>query len=106
MPDIDAELEEDSFTAGAVALLRELAGRPIQPSPAAVKVLLSLKPGQKLYELTDVPVEFLCPAKFSWHAQFTGGENAGRISLRILGPALGEPPSVTAFVDLTTPGRQ
>lgn len=106
MPDIDAALEEDSFTAGAVPLIRELEGRPIQSTPAAVKVLLSLKPGQKLYELTDVPVEFLCPAKFSWRAQFTGGENAGRISLRILGPTLAEPPTVTAFVDLTTPGRQ
>ncbi len=106
IPDIDAALEEDSFSAGAVPLVRELEGRAIQTTPATVKVLLSLKPGQKLYELTDVPVEFLCPANFAWRAKFVGGTNAGRISLRILGPALTDPPAVTAFVDLTTPGRQ
>jgi hypothetical protein len=106
LPDIDAALEEGSFTAGAVPLVRELEGREIQVTPTTVKVLLSLKPGQKLYELTDVPVEFLCPAGFDWRARFVGGESAGRISLRILGPALAEPPAVTAFVDLTTPGRR
>ena len=106
LPDIDAALEEGSFTAGAVPLVKELEGRAIQVTPAAVKVLLSLKPGQKLYELTDVPVEFLCPPGFEWRAKFIGGESGRRISLRILGPALAEPPSVIAFVDLTTPGRQ
>jgi hypothetical protein len=106
LPDIEAALEEGTFTAGAVPLVRELEGRGIQATPAAVKVLLSLKPGQKLYELTDVPVEFLCPPNFDFRARFVGGSNAGRISLRILGPALGEPPVVFAFVDLTGPGRQ
>jgi hypothetical protein len=106
LPDIDAALEEESFSAGAVPLVRELEGRAIQTTPATVKVLLSLKPGQKLYELTDVPVEFLCPANFAWRAKFVGGTNAGRISLRVLGPALTDPPAMTAFVDLTTPGRQ
>jgi hypothetical protein len=66
---------------------------------------LTLKAGQKVYELTDVPVEFLCPANFPWRAQFVG-EETSRVSLRVLGPALAEPPAVTAFVDLTQPGRQ
>src|SRR5262249_18245668 len=93
IPDIDAALEEDSFSAGAVPLVHELEGRAIQIAPASVKVTLSLKPGQKLYELTDVPVEFLCPGSFPWRAKFVGGANAGRISLRILGPALTDPPT-------------
>jgi len=105
LPDIDAALEEDAFTAGSVPLVHELEGRQVQTTPNAVKVRLTLKPGQKVYELTDVPVEFLCPANFLWRAKFVG-EEAGRISLRVLGPALAEPPAVTAFVDLTQPGRQ
>jgi YbbR-like protein len=105
LPDIDAALEEDAFTAGAVPLVRELEGRPVEVTPATVKIRLTLKPGQKLYELTDVPVEFLCPANFPWRTQFVGGPSAGRISLRILGPALSDPPAVTAYIDLTTAGR-
>jgi len=105
LPEIDAALEEDAFT-GSVPLVHELEGRRVQATPGAVKVRLTLKPGQKVYELTDVPVEFLCPANFPWRARFVGGEEAGRISLRVLGPALAEPPAVTAFIDLTLPGRQ
>jgi hypothetical protein len=105
LPEIDAALEEDAFT-GSVPLIHELEGRPVQTSPSTVKVRLTLKPGQKVYELTDVPVEFLCPANFPWRARFIGGDETGRISLRVLGPALAEPPAVSAFVDLTQPGRQ
>jgi hypothetical protein len=105
LPEIDAALEEDACT-GSVPLIHELEGRPVQTSPSTVKVRLTLKPGQKVYELTDVPVEFLCPANFPWRARFIGGDETGRISLRVLGPALAEPPAVSAFVDLTQPGRQ
>ena len=105
LPEIDAALEEDAFT-GSVPLVHELEGRRVQATPGAVKVRLTLKPGQKVYDLTDVPVGFLCPANFPWRARFVGGEEAGRISLRVLGPALAEPPAVTAFIDLTLPGRQ
>jgi hypothetical protein len=105
LPEIDAALEEDACT-GSVPLIHELEGRPVRTSPSTVKVRLTLKPGQKVYELTDVPVEFLCPANFPWRARFIGGDETGRISLRVLGPALAEPPAVSAFVDLTQPGRQ
>src|SRR5438132_2890567 len=100
LPEIDAALEEDAFT-GSVPLVHELEGRRVQATPGAVKVRLTLKPGQKVYELTDVPVEFLCPANFPWRARFVGGEEAGRISLRVLGPALVEHPAVTSFNPLT-----
>jgi hypothetical protein len=107
LPEINAALEEENdFTAGSVPLVHELEGRRVQATPSAVKVRLTLKPGQKVYELTDIPVEFLCPANFPWRTRFVGGEESGRISLRVLGPALAEPPAVTAFIDLTQPGRQ
>jgi hypothetical protein len=106
LPEIDAALEEDAFTAGSVPLVHELEGRRVETTPSAVKVRLTLKPGQKVYDLTDIPVEFLCPANFPWRADFVGGKRAGRVSLRVLGPVLAEPPAVTAFVDLTQPGRQ
>jgi hypothetical protein len=63
----------------------------------------------KVYELPEVPVHFLCPADFPFQPKFVE-EGAGRISLRVRGPVRDEPPKVYAFVDLiqghcSTPGR-
>jgi hypothetical protein len=67
-----------------------------------------LQPQQKLYELTDVPVQFLCPANFSLRPLFSDN-HPGRITLRLLGPAGEETPAVIAFIDLSgrhwEPGR-
>ena len=47
-----------------------------------------------------MPVQFLCPANFGLRPLF-GDERAGKITLRLLGPAIGEPPTVVAFIDLS-----
>jgi hypothetical protein len=84
---------------GRVALVDELEGRAIRVTPPYVQVRV---PGQarKLYELTDVPVHFLCPANFHLRPKFID-ERTGRVSLRILGPVQDEPPRVIAFIDLS-----
>jgi hypothetical protein len=84
---------------GRVPMVDELEGRPIKVTPPQVQVRV---PGQarKLYELTDVPVQFLCPANFPLRPAFYD-ERAGKVSLRLLGPVQEEPPRVFAFIDLS-----
>ena len=84
---------------GRVPLVDELEGRPIRVTPPQVLVRV---PGQarKLYELTDVPVQFLCPANFHLRPAFYD-ERVGKVSLRLLGPMQEETPRVFAFIDLS-----
>jgi hypothetical protein len=84
-----------------VALVTELEGRPIQTSPRNVQLRCRVAPKQKLYELRDVPVHFLCPVGFPLRPRFVD-ERPGRVSLKLLGPATETLPPVLAFVDLTT----
>ncbi|HTU89535.1 MAG TPA: hypothetical protein VMF69_05505 [Gemmataceae bacterium] len=75
----------------------------------ALLVWLYTRSCDKVYELTEVPVHFLCPANFSLRPKFYD-KHDGRISLRVRGPERNEPPKVYAFVDLirghnSTPGR-
>jgi hypothetical protein len=83
-----------------VQLVKELKGKPIRVAPAGVAVKLTLQPQQKIYELNDVPVQFLCPPNFVLRPVFTD-ERAGKISLRLQGPYGEELPSVTAYIDLS-----
>jgi hypothetical protein len=93
-------LSQEVVSVPAVPLVQQLEGRRIQAVPAAVSARLTLQPRQKVYEVTDVPVQFLCPANFPLRPLFSD-ERAGKISLRLLGPAGEEAPSVIVFVDLT-----
>jgi hypothetical protein len=65
----------------------------------ALLIWLYARSFDKVYELPEVPVHFLCPADFPLRPKFFT-EGAGRISLRVRGPARNEPPKVYAFVDL------
>jgi hypothetical protein len=88
-------------TPDLVPLVRELGGRPIRTTPGEVSVRLTLRPRQKLHELMDVPVTFLCPANFPYRPQFNS-EREGKISLKVQGPTSQERPAVIAYVDLTS----
>jgi hypothetical protein len=97
-----SELPARSPLAGSVVrvpLVQELEGRPVQALPNRVTVR---RPAQarKVYELPEVPVHFLCPEDFPLRPKYFG-ERAGRIALRVRGPAREEAPKVNAFVDLT-----
>jgi hypothetical protein len=91
---------KDHIITGSVALVDELEGRPIRTTPTAVSVRLTLRPRERVYDLIDVPVRFLCPANFPFRAAWED-ERGGKITLRVRGPAGEEPPTVTAYVDLT-----
>jgi len=83
-----------------VDLVTELEGRPIQTSPRCVQFRCRVAPKQKLYELHDIPIHFLCPVAFPLRPRFID-ERPGTVSLRLMGPSVESLPPVLAFVDLT-----
>jgi hypothetical protein len=99
-PPSEGASEKDVVSVGPVLLVQDLDGRSVHATPRAVTVRFTRQPQQKLYELVDVPVQFLCPANFALRPLFLN-ERAGKITLRLLGPPSEELPAVTAFVDLT-----
>jgi hypothetical protein len=88
------------LTTGPVPVVQELDGRAVRVTPSTVVARITLQPRQRLYELADVPVLFLCPAGFALRPLF-GDERAGKITLRLLGPAAADSPAVVAYVDLS-----
>jgi hypothetical protein len=82
-----------------VPLVAELEGRPVSAQPGGVTVRVQPQE-RKVYELPDVPVHFLCPANLGLRPRFID-ERAGKVSLRVQGPARDEPPRVAAYIDLT-----
>jgi hypothetical protein len=92
-------LHPEVISAQSIPLVKELGGRHVVVTPAAVDARLTLQPQQKVYELAEVPIQFLCPPSFSLRAAFRD-ERAGKIMLRVQGPAGEEPPAVVAYVDL------
>jgi hypothetical protein len=88
-------------TSGQAVLVQQMEGRPVRATPDTVSVRVTLRPRQKVYELRDVPVHFLCPANCPLRPQWEN-ERAGRISLRLLGPTAEELPVVNVYIDLTS----
>jgi hypothetical protein len=91
---------QEAVVVDHVPLAQQVEGRPLRCTPAAVTVRLTLPPRQKVYELNDVPVKFLCPPNFTLRPRFCD-ERAGKVSLRLRGPAAEEPPAVVAFIDVS-----
>jgi hypothetical protein len=96
----DAAPLQELTTSATVPLVQELEGRPIRTTPATVTARLTLRARQTIYELVDVPVQFLCPANFMLRPIWEN-ERAGKITVRVLGPTGEDPPQVAAFIDLT-----
>ena len=78
-------------------LLEELENRPVRVVPN--RVTIRSQPRQ-LYDLKDVPIQFLCPPGFLLRPQFLDN-NSGRMNLKLWGPVQEETPRIYAFVDLT-----
>jgi len=91
---------QDLSTVRTVPLVNELEGHRIRATPSTVTVQLTFQPQQKVYELADVPIQFLCPANFSLKPLFRD-DRAGKITLRLQGPAADEAPAIVAYVDLS-----
>ncbi|HLJ92074.1 MAG TPA: hypothetical protein VKU02_02660, partial [Gemmataceae bacterium] len=98
LPD-EATTDAKVVTADAVPLVQQLDGRRIRATPGAVAVRVVLQAQQRVYELTDVPVRFLCPVNFALRPLFSD-ERSGKIRLRLSGPAADESPAVVAYIDL------
>src|SRR5262249_46282987 len=97
-PRADAAALKEEIARVTTPLAQELGGRPVRTTPASVQVQVTRKPQQKIYDLTEIPIQFLCPPNFGLRPLF-GDERAGKITLRVRGPA-GEEPAVTAYIDL------
>jgi hypothetical protein len=89
-----------AFQEGQASLAREIDGRAVQTTPASISFRFKVHSPKKIYTLTDVPVRFLCPADFAWLPRFAD-PRMSKISVKVRGPAGDEPPTVTAFIDLT-----
>ncbi len=96
---IDPATGQEVISARSVPLVTELEGRRIRTTPSSVEVQITIQPQQRVYDLTDVPVQFLCPANFPLRP-LCRDERAGKIALRVRGPAGAEAPTVVAFIDL------
>jgi hypothetical protein len=83
-----------------VPLVRELDGRPVRTTPSSVTARLTFRPRQKMYDLVDVPVQFLCPANFTLRPKWED-DRSSKISLRLTGPAGMEPPQAVVYIDLS-----
>jgi hypothetical protein len=92
---------QEMVTADSIPLVTAIEGRSIRTVPGTVTAHITFQPQQKVYELTEVPVQFLCPANFSLRPLFVD-ERAGKITLRIQGPPGEEAPAVHAFIDLSS----
>jgi hypothetical protein len=99
-PSWDTTARPDAVIRAQVALVNELEGRPVQLTPPTVSLRFRLHPRHKVYELTDVPVHFLCPPDCPWRPHFTP-DQSGKVSLRLFGPECDETPVVQAYIDLT-----
>ena len=91
----------DANVRDQVALVTELDGRPIQVNPSHVQFRLHATPKQKIYDLVDVPIHFLCPKESPWRPRFAE-EKDSKVTLKLIGPATDQAPPVVAFVDLAT----
>jgi hypothetical protein len=105
-PENEEAPQEEASKLDSVPLVRELRGRPIRCTPGSVRVQFTLMPPFKIYELTDVPVRFLCPDNMALQPVFLGDQGAGKISLRVKGPTGEESPRIAAFIDLANLGRK
>jgi len=81
-----------------VALATELDGRAVQVTPSQVQFKCKVMPRKKVYEIAELPIRFAMPDQFPWHARF--GEQGGKLSLRVIGPAGENGPTVRAYIDL------
>src|SRR5262249_25758 len=61
---------------GQASLVSELEGRPLQVTPKTVSFSFHVKAKQKVFELKDVPVHFLCPPNFALRPVFAPDQPA------------------------------
>jgi len=73
-------------------------------TPETVDLRVKVKAALQVYELTDVPIHFLCPADFPFRPQFPA-ESHSTCKLRVRGPA-NKTPEARAYIDLPALAQQ
>lgn len=99
LPSRPMQSQSNLAAIGRVPLVEEIEGRPVRVTPPQVLVRVPAQ-ARKIYELTDVQVQFLCPPNFHLRPKFID-ERSGKVTLKLLGPAVDEVPKVQAFIDLS-----
>jgi hypothetical protein len=98
----------ESETRDVAEVVTELEGRPIQTTPKQVTFKAKVQPKKRIYDVADLPIQFLTPPGFPFRVRFQD-EKAAKTTLKVVGPTGEENPPVLAFVDLTkgsfSPGR-
>ncbi len=97
----DAQPAADNKVRDQVSLVTELEGRPISVSPVLVQFRCVAVPKQKIYDLADVPVHFLCPKECPWKPRFESDKDT-KVTLKLIGPVMEQTPPLLAFIDLTS----
>ncbi len=92
------EEPKESHAREGIDLATELDGRLVQVTPSQVQFKCKVMPRKKIYEIAELPIRFAIPDQFPWHARFT--EKGGKLTLRIIGPAGEDVPTVRAYIDL------
>ena len=92
------EEPKESHAREGIDLATELDGRMVQVTPSQVQFKCKVMPRKKVYEIAELPIRFAIPDQFPWHARFS--ENGGKLTLRVIGPAGEDVPTVRAYIDL------
>lgn len=85
---------------GSITLPTKLKQETIKTLPERVEIRAKLKPALRVYELSEVPIAFLCPPNFSYRPVFTAERHGVISQLKVRGP-LNKAPEVKAYIDLT-----
>ncbi len=93
----------ETIDLGPVPLVDEAEGKPVTASPGAVLLRVTLQPRSRMYEV-EAPIHFLCPPGFPRQPRFRNDRDS-TVTVRLRGPASEEAPRVSAYIDLTTPGK-
>lgn len=85
---------------GNVTLPTKFKQEVIKTQPERVEIRAKLKPALRVYELSEVPIAFLCPPSFPYRTLFTAERHGVISQLKVRGP-LNKAPEVKAYIDLT-----
>ena len=97
----DTQSSAETLVRDQAALVTELDGRAIQTNPSSVQFRCTAVPKQKIYEVADVPIHFLCAKDCPWKPRFESEKDC-KATLKLIGPVMEQTPPVLAFVDLTS----
>ncbi len=82
-----------------ISVVDQLEGKTVQVTPSKVSVK-AVSESKKIYDLSDIPIRFLCPSNFAFRPRFTD-ERSAKLDVKIQGPVLNDLPKVIAYIDLT-----